>query len=195
MEQSLDSLSAFRPSTGTLEQWNAAFIRVEDYLRAHRVHNRIHQSRLLQQVLQNAARRHEQNPALDPTTLAAEEVDRLMDQWFGEVLGDKGLPHERIAIEGRIALLLTDGVDRWPFAFLDLAQVPPEFAEEMQRRSIQAGPDLAVTSMVPREIVLGALTEVAGQTFERIEKWPILRVTVLWAVFVAVLALLFYITR
>ncbi len=195
MEQSLDSLTAFHPRTGTPEQWNAAYIRVEDYLRAHRVHNRIHQNRLLQQVLRRAALRHEQNPGLDPTTLAAEEVDSLMDQWFSELLGHQDLPHERIAIEGRIALLLCDGVDRWPFAFLDHTQIPAEFAGEMQRRSIQAGPDLAVTSMVPRAIELGALTEVAGQTFEHMEKWPILRVTILWAVFLTILGLLFYLTR
>ena len=51
MELSLESLNSFRPRTGTLEQWNAAYVRVEDYLRAHRIHNRLHQSRLIQQVL------------------------------------------------------------------------------------------------------------------------------------------------
>lgn len=195
MELPLESLSAFRPKTGTLEQWNAAYVRVEDYLRAHRLHNRLHQSRLIQEVLVRAAARHEQNPALDPTTLAAEEIDGMMDQWFGELLGDKNLPHERIAIEGRVALLLSEGVDRWPYAFLDLQNVPPEFSTEMQRRSIQAGPDLAVSSMVPREIGLGTFTEVAGQTFEQFEKWPILKVTLLWTLFLAALASLFYATR
>lgn len=195
MEQSLDPLNAFRPRTGTADQWNAAFIRVEDYLRAHRVHNRLQQITILQKVIARAAARHEQDPALDPTTLAAEEIDRMMDEWFGELLGDKNLPHERIAVEGRVALLLCDGVERWPYAFLDEQHVPPEFAREMQRRSIQAGPDMTVTSMVPREIELGTLTEVAGQTFEQIEKWPILRVTLLWAVFLSALALVFYATR
>lgn len=195
MEQPLDTLNAFRPRTGTADQWNAAFIRVEDYLRAHRVHNRLQQITILQKVIARAAARHEQNPSLDPTTLAAEEVDRMMDEWFGELLGDKNLPHERIAVEGRVALLLSDGVERWPYAFLDERHVPAEFAREMQRRSIQAGPDMTVTSMVPRPIELGALTEVAGQTFEQIEKWPILRVTLLWALFLSVLALVFYATR
>lgn len=195
MEQPLDTLNAFRPRTGTADQWNAAFIRVEDYLRAHRVHNRLQQITILQKVFARAAARHEQNPSLDPTTLAAEEVDRMMDEWFGELLGDKNLPHERIAVEGRVALLLSDGVERWPYAFLDEQRVPAEFAREMQRRSIQAGPDMTVTSMVPRPIELGALTEVAGQTFEQIEKWPILRVTLLWALFLSVLALVFYATR
>jgi hypothetical protein len=65
----------------------------------------------------------------------------------------------------------------------------------MRRRSIQAGPDMTVTSMVPRPIELGALTEVAGQTFEQIEKWPILRVILLWALFISALGLVFYATR
>ena len=33
MELSLESLNSFRPKTGTLEQWNSAYVRVEDYLR------------------------------------------------------------------------------------------------------------------------------------------------------------------
>ena len=195
MELPLESLIAFRPRTGTPDQWNAAFVRVEDYLRAHRVHNRLQQSQILHRVLARAAAQHEKEPHLDPTTLAAEEIDRMMDEWFGELLGDKNLPHERIAVEGRIALQMCDGVTRWPFAFLDMEKVPPEFAQEMKRRSMQAGPDMTVTSMVPREIELGPITEVAGQTFEQIEKWPILRVTLLWAIFIAVLAAVFKTTR
>ena len=65
MEQPLDTLNAFRPRTGTPDQWNAAFIRVEDYLRAHRVHNRLQQITILQKVIARAAARHEQNPTLD----------------------------------------------------------------------------------------------------------------------------------
>ncbi len=195
MELPLESLTAFRPRTGTPEQWNAAFVRVEDYLRAHRVHNRLQQSQILQRVLAQAARQHEKEPHLDPTTLAAEEIDRMMDAWFGELLGDKNLPHERIAVEGRVALQMCNGVERWPYAFLELENVPPEFAEEMKQRSMQAGPDMTVTSMVPRPIELGTITEVAGQTFEQIEKWPILRVTLLWALFVSVLLMLFNMTR
>ena len=195
MELPLESLIAFRPRTGTPEQWNAAFVRVEDYLRAHRVHNRLQQSQILHRVLARAAAQHEKEPHLDPTTLAAEEIDRRMDEWFGELLGDKNLPHERIAVEGRIALQMCDGVARWPYAFLDMENIPPEFAHDMKRRSMQAGPDMTVTSMVPREIELGKITEVAGQTFEQIEKWPILRVSLLWAVFLALLAAVFYTTR
>ena len=79
MDVSLESLSAFRPRTGTMEAWNAAYVRVEDYLRAHRIHNRLHQSRLILQILERAARRHEAQPASEPTTLAAEETEAMMD--------------------------------------------------------------------------------------------------------------------
>ena len=195
MELSLESLNSFRPKTGTLEQWNAAYVRVEDYLRAHRIHNRLHQSRLIQRVLSAAAGRHEQNPALNPVTLAIEEADRVMDAWFAELLGEKDLPHERIAAEGRVALLVSDGTSRWPFAFLEDQNIPAEFASAMKQGSLQAGPDLAVSSMVPRDIDLGAITEAAGQTLERIESLPVLRVVLLWAVFIAVLTAVFFATR
>jgi hypothetical protein len=195
MELSLESLDTFRPKTGTLEQWNAAYVRVEDYLRAHRVQNRLHQSRLIQRVLVAAARLHEQRPSLDPATLAVEETDRMMDAWFGAVLGEKDLPHDRIATEGRVALLLADGLQRWPYAFLEKENVPPEFLQAIKQGSIKAGPDLEISSMVPREIDLGTITEAAGETLERIERAPVLRVLLLWTVFIGVLAAVFLATR
>ena len=138
---------SFRPKTGSLDAWNAAYVRVEDYLRAHRIHNRLHQSRLIQRILERAARRHEQQPAIAPTTLAAEE------------------------------------------------RVPREITEAMRDSSIKAGPDLAVSSMVPRTIDFGRMTEVAGDTLERIERWPIMRTLILWSLFSLVLAGIFYASR
>lgn len=187
--------AAFRPTTGTMDQWNAAYVRVEDYLRAHRIHNRLHQSRLIQQVLERAARRHEANPASNPTALAAEEIEALMDSWFADMLDERGQPHERIAVDGRVALLLCDGPQKWPYAFLDEQSIPAEFAQAMRAGAIEAGPDMAVSSMVPRPIDLGPIPEAAGETIETIEKWPILRTLLLWLVFAGVLAVIFYATR
>jgi hypothetical protein len=186
---------AFRPTTGTLDQWNAAYVRVEDYLRAHRIHNRLHQSRLILQVLERAARRHEANPALVPTALAAEEVEALMDLWFADMLEKRDQPHERIAVEGRVALLLCDGPQKWPYAFLDEKNLPAEFTQAMRAGALEAGPDMAVSSMVPRPIDLGPIPEAAGETMETIEKWPILRTLLLWLVFAGALGAIFYATR
>jgi len=187
--------AAFRPTTGTMESWNAAYVRVEDYLRAHRIHNRLHQSRLIQMILERAARRHAANPTLDPTGLAAEETEELMDSWFAEILDEKGQPHDRVAIDGRVSLLLCDGPQRWPYAFLDPDHPPADFVQSMRTRHLEAGPDLAVTSMVPRPIDLGPITEAAGETLERFEQWPVMKALLLWSLFAAALAGVFYLTR
>lgn len=191
----LQQPAEFRPRTGTMEQWNAAYVRVEDYLRAHRIHNRLHQSRLILQVLERAARRHEENPSLNPTALAAEEIEATMDLWFADLLNRPGLPHDRIAIDGRLALLLCDGPEKWPYAFLDEKQIPGDLAQAMRARVIEAGPDMAVSSMVPRPIDLGPIPEAAGETMERIERFPLVRTLLLWVVFAGALAVIFYATR
>lgn len=181
-----------------MEAWNAAYVRVEDYLRAHRIHNRLHQSRLIQTVLERAARRHETNPALNPTALAAEETEALMRRWFGAMLDESAAGDEageHVKTQGRLALLLCDGPQKWPFAFLDERALPHDFAEAMRAGAIQAGPDLEVSSMVPRPIDLGPIPEAAGETMERIEKWPILRTLLLWLFFAACLAAIFKVTR
>jgi len=194
--ESVDApLNSFRPRTGTMEAWNAAYVRVEDYLRAHRIHNRLHQSRLIQTTLERAARRHAQNPALEPTTLAAEECENLMTAWFKEVLADKELTDDRVSVTGRIALLLSDGPQKWPYAFLQRDNIPDDFSASMRASSMEAGPDMSVSNMVPRPIDLGAFSEVAGDTLEQIEKIPALGTLLLWAVFIAALASIFYLTR
>ena len=186
---------AFRPKTGTMESWNAAYVRVEDYLRAHRIHNRLHQSRLIQKILERAAKRHEAHPALDPTIVAAEETEAEMDSWFGAILDEKDQPHDRLAVDGRVALLLCDGPERWPYAFLDEDNVPEDFVKAMRSSHLEAGPDLAVSSMVPRPIDLGLITEAAGETLERFERWPVLRALFLWLLFASALGGIFYLTR
>ena len=194
-QEAVELAAAFRPATGSMDEWNAAYVRVEDYLRAHRIHNRLHQSRLIQEILERAARRHEADPALSLTVLAAEETEQLMDVWFGEMLDERGLPHERIAIDGRVALLLCDGPRRWPYAFLDEQRIPSDFKQAMRAGVIEAGPDMAVSSMVPRPIDLGLIPDAAGDTIEQIERWPILRALLLWVLFAAALGVVFRLTR
>ena len=195
MELPLDSLISFRPPTGSLEEWNAAYVRVEDYLRAHRLHNRLHISQLVQRILTRAAERHAQAPQLSPTTIAAEETEKLLDAWFGGVLGAADRPLERIAIDGRVALLLCDGPQKWPYAFLEERNVPEDFAKAMATSSIEAGPDMTLSNMVPRPIDFGLISETAGEFMERIERYPSLGMLVLWAGFLGVLATIFYWTR
>lgn len=190
-----ESLASFRPRTGSTEAWNAAYVRAEEYLRAHRIHNRLHQGRLIQRCLERAARRHEANPALDPTTLAIEEMEGMMLGWFEGMLGRASEAAERTPIDGRVALLLADGPQRWPYAFLSTEPAPDAFREAMRASLVRAGPDMNVSSMVPRPIDLGPLSDAAGETIDRIGKWPVLRTLLLWLVFIASLAAIFHFTR
>jgi hypothetical protein len=192
---SLGLPGAFQPKTGTMDEWNSAYVRVEDYLRAHRIHNRLHQSRLIQQILERAARRHEATPTLSPTALAAQETEAMMDLWFAEMLDERDQPHDRIAVDGRVALLLSDGPQKWPYAFLDERQIPADFAQAMRAGVMQAGPDMAISSMVPRPIDLGPIPEAAGETIERIERWPLVRALLLWLLFATALGAIFHATR
>jgi len=65
----------------------------------------------------------------------------------------------------------------------------------MRSSHLEAGPDLAVSSMVPRPIDLGRITEAAGETLERFERWPVLRALFLWLVFALSLGGIFFLTR
>jgi hypothetical protein len=190
-----ESFGVFQPTTGTLEDWNSAYVRVEDYLRAHRIHNRLHASRLILKILGRAAVRHAADSKLDPTTLAAEETEAMMDRWFAEMLDQRDQPHERIAVDGRVALLLCDGPQKWPYAFLEERNVADDFVRAMRAGALMAGPDMAVSSMVPRPIDLGPIPEAAGETLERFERLPMLRTVFLWLLFTGALAAIFYATR
>ena len=118
-----------------------------------------------------------------------------MDAWFAEVLDEKDQPHDRLAIDGRVSLLLCDGPERWPYAFLDENNIPPDFVQAMRNSNLEAGPDLAVSSMVPRPIDFGRITGAAGETLERIERAPVLRTLCLWLLFASALGGIFYLTR
>jgi hypothetical protein len=54
---------------------------------------------------------------------------------------------------------------------------------------------MAVSNMAPQPIDLGLIPQAAGETLEQFEKWPILRALLLWLLFAAVLAGIFYATR
>ena len=118
-----------------------------------------------------------------------------MAAWFKEVLDDKDQPDDRVSVAGRVALLISDGPQKWPYAFLQSEKVPEDFSQAMRASSMEAGPDMSVSAMVPRPIDLGTISEVAGETLEQIERIPILATLLLWAVFLAALAGIFYMTR
>ncbi|MCD6048703.1 MAG: hypothetical protein K0Q55_106 [Verrucomicrobia bacterium] len=145
----------FFPQTGSESEWNAAYYRLEDYFRSLHVFNKVHQSQLILRLLQAAAAKHAVNPDQNPTTLAMEEAHAATDRWFRQVLEYE----DQFSRQGRLSLFITDGMERWPTVFLT-EEVPPDYQRAMQESRVQSGPDLQVSSMVPRPLDDSPLVEI-----------------------------------
>ena len=140
-------MNDFIPTTGTEARWDAACERLNSYLRALGMDECERQNEIILQILQSAAARHATQPELDPTTLAMEEAHEAIEGWFARI--SAGTDH--YSISGRVSLLISDAARKWPKAFL-ADEVPPEFVQAMRASKVQAGPNLQISSMVPRPL-------------------------------------------
>ena len=98
----------------SLEEWNAAYGRVESYFHALRVRNKVLLGRLVNHVLKRAMTRAPQEPQRSATALAAEEMDRVVTEWFADVLQEpRSATSQTLSTRGRLALLLADMPGKW----------------------------------------------------------------------------------
>jgi hypothetical protein len=147
-------MNSFIPKTGAEADWNAAYYRLEDYFRALRLTNKVHQSQMVLHIIQAAAARHALAPEQNPTVLAMEEAQNATNRWFGMILGHR----DRMAVTGLISFLAVDAPARWPATLLS-ENVPTDLAAALRESDVRAGPDLQVSSMVPRPIDVGPLLD------------------------------------
>lgn len=187
----MDALTAFVPTWGTPEEWNEAYEKVENYLRAFRVESRLHRARLIQKVLQHVADRPPPTDGTPLTTLATRELQSMIEEWLAKLTQEPSSTD----VQGRLGLLLCDGQTRWPYCFLEPDRVPEEMVVKMRKAILRAGPDLAVSNMVPREIDLGLLPDLAGDALETFHRQPVIRAVILWTIVLGALAFLFWYTR
>ena len=176
--------SAFLPKTGTSEEWSEAYARVDDYLRAFRIRNRIHLSNLNLQILRAAAERHADSPAVSPVRLAIEEAHRQVDAWLSQRLTDPAQPGRPYSTTvGRVAFMLSDGPTRHSDDFLVPDVHDAELEASMRSWSIKAGPDIKLSHMVARDIDLGLVPDAAENIWEFLDRRPFIRVTILLLLF------------
>jgi hypothetical protein len=178
--------------------WDEAFLRVESYLRAHQLESRIVLNRLVVEII-HAARASADTPSgsgQDPDSLAMREAERRTAAWFARVLGDAADPDdERLGTRGRIALVMADVPARWPQHFLAATPPPPELVEAMRAAYLEAGPELELSRMVPRPLDFGPIANVADEAWKTFARWPVLRAIVGWALFVGLLAAVWWATH
>jgi hypothetical protein len=173
------------------EEWNAAYVRVENYFHALRIRNKTLLGQLVLRVLERAMRRAPAEPNLSTTQLAAEEMERIVTEWFADVLEiPSDARDSTLSTTGRLALLLADMPGKWQDQFLRPGPWPEEFVSAMRESYLRAGPDFQISKMTPRPFDLGPIT-----TLTNLGKLPMFRMVIIWLLFILLLVLVFKLTH
>jgi len=175
----------------SLEEWNAAYAKVESYFHALRIRNKVLLGRVVVQVLQRAMQRAPQEPNRSATELSAEEIDHVITEWFGKVLQeDPTGTDQMLSTRGRLALLLADMPGKWQDQFLRAGPWPQEFVTRMRETYLRAGPDFQLSKMAPRPLDLGPIT-----TLTSLSRLPYARMIAVWILFALLLVVVFLMTH
>jgi hypothetical protein len=173
-----------------LDDWNAAYSKVESYFHALRVRNKLLLGQLVALVIERALRRAANEPHRSATELAVEEMDRHVNEWFAQVLQDRSISAEMLSTRGRLALLLADLAGRWQDQFLRPGPWPEEFVSAMRETYLRAGPDFQLSKMAPRPLDLGPIATLTEMT-----RLPYARMAATWILFAVLLVLFFIFTH
>lgn len=196
LESALSAPEAGAAPSGTIagrpvEEWNAAYAKVESYFHALRIRNKTLLGRLVILVLKRAMRRAPQESQLSATELAAEEMDAVVTEWFGQVLQEapEAAAH-MLSTRGRLALLLVDMPGKWQEQFLHPPPWPDEFIKAMREAYLRAGPDFQLAKMAPRPLDLGPIT-----TLTNLSTLPFRKMIFVWLTLALLFVALFVITH
>jgi hypothetical protein len=174
-----------------LEEWNAAYVKVENYFHALRVRNKALLGQLVLRVLERAMQRATAEPGRPSTQIAVEEMDRLVIEWFAAVLQESPANADQmLTTRGRLALLLADMPGKWQEQFLRPGPWPEEFVKAMRETYFRAGPDFQLSKMTPRPLDLGPITSLSN-----LGKMPYFRMTFIWVLFALLLIFIFWLTH
>jgi hypothetical protein len=172
-------------------EWNAAQAKVESYFRALRVENRFLCSDLATRVIERAIARSQSAPERPAMELAADEMNRIVTEWFAAVLDDsRDASDALLATRGRLALLLAGMPEKWQNQFLKPAPWPDEFVRAMREAYLRTGPDFQLSRMEPRPLDLGPIT-----VLTELGRLWYFRMALAWLAFAGLLVLLFKVTH
>jgi hypothetical protein len=175
----------------SLDEWNAAYVKVENYFHALRIRNKPLLGQLVLRVLERAQHRAPAEPSRTATELAAEEMDKIVTDWFAEVLQASPIGSEQtLSTRGRLALLLADMPGKWQDQFLRPGPWPKEFVDSMRESFFRAGPDFQLSKMAPRPLDLGPIT-----TLTNFGRLPYVRMVSVWTGFALLLVAIFWLSH
>jgi hypothetical protein len=172
----------------SLDEWNAAYAKVESYFCALGVGNKLLLGPLVWRVMDRAIHRAQVEPIGSATQLATEEMERVVTEWFTAVLAAP--VGAMLSERGRVALMLADMPGRWQSQFLEPGPWPEDFVRSMRETFLRAGPDFHLSEMSPRPIDLGPIAALT-----KLGNFGYFRAVVLWCVFAVLLVMLFRATH
>ncbi|HEY8899709.1 MAG TPA: hypothetical protein VIM61_04805 [Chthoniobacterales bacterium] len=164
-----------------LDAWNAAALRLEDYLRVHRVEDREHLLELNLELLEEARRRHAETPSRTPLDVTMQIATTRIEAWFARLADDSSPPDPQLAARGRAAWFASGLHRKWPSAFL-APNPPADLLAAVRSASLQAGPALEFSSLIRTEVDYGAMEDIAEETWQQFSWAHVLRAFVIWVI-------------
>jgi hypothetical protein len=159
-------------------EWQEAYAAIGAYLQALRLQNPLLIAELVNGILKRAYARQNAEPNQPARLLAIDEALTEIADWTQDVLGIS-LENRRLAVRGRLALLLAGMPDKWQGVFLTPPPWPPEFVEAMRKSYLAAGPEFAALTMVPKPLEFNVIGSGAAQWWETMDRQPIVRFMVI----------------
>ena len=175
----------------SLDEWNAAYNKVESYFNSLRVRNKVLLGQMVSLVIERAMRRAKETPDRSASELSAEEMDHVVTEWFAEVLQEPPTNHDHmLSTRGRLALLLADMPGKWQDQFLRPGPWPEEFVKAMREAYLRAGPDFQLSQMTPRPLHLGPIT-----TLTSIREVKFSKMISVWLLLALIFIAIFWLTH
>jgi len=161
------------------EEWDEAAARLLAFFSVLELGGAEHRTRLSIRILDEARRRQALTPTLAPVEAAMDVAAESLEHWFGEALADSRIPPGKRMAAGLFAWRVTGAAARWPDAVLS-GDPPAELKTILSSVSTSTGPDLAISSMTPREMDYGAMEVIAQETWHQFAWTPLLGAAALW---------------
>ncbi len=173
------------------EQLSRAYLRVEQYLCALRIHNKRILSELTHAILGDVRQRILSGDRREAVDIAMEAIDEHVRAWFNSLTGTGDGRESRDLI--RLSLFRSDLARQWSRYFLRSGDIPDTVLQQMRERTLHALPESAPgESMKPEMLDLGAVGRWAEDTWRLFGKWPILGGMILSVIYLVVVAFLVY---
>lgn len=160
------------PGASVSRAWDAACLRIEDFLRAHGVEPRERVISLTLELMREARELHARDGELSPVGCAMRLLVAKADVWFEGLAGEPaGAARARLAFfaSGKPQLFLRD-------------ELPQDFVGAIRNAGIAAGPSLEFQSLIRKEIDYGALEDIAKETWDKFSWGHVFRAFAIWAV-------------